>query len=43
MILPEHTATCSVDEYDQGLIKRHELTRPDKEQDRVDLILGLQL
>ena len=29
-------AACSVAEYDQGLIKRHELTRPDKEQDRVD-------
>ena len=29
-------AACSVNEYDQGLIKRHELTRPDKEQDRVD-------
>ena len=29
-------AACSVEEYDQGLIKRHELTRPDKEQDRVD-------
>lgn len=29
-------AVCSVDEYDTGSIKRHELTRPDKEQDRVD-------
>ncbi len=26
---------CSVDAYDQGTIKRHELTRPDKELDRV--------
>ena len=31
-------ALCAVDEYDRGLIKRHELTRPDKEQDRVDHI-----
>jgi uncharacterized protein (DUF1015 family) len=31
-------AACSVDEYDRGLIKKHELTRPDKEQDRVDHI-----
>jgi uncharacterized protein (DUF1015 family) len=29
-------AACSVDEYDAGTIKKHELTRPDKEQDRVD-------
>ena len=29
-------AACSVAEYDRGEIKRHELTRPDKEQDRVD-------
>ncbi|MDP6931281.1 MAG: DUF1015 family protein [Myxococcota bacterium] len=34
-------AICSVDEYDQGRIKRHELTRPDKEQDRVDHISAL--
>ena len=33
-------ATCSVSEYDAGQIKRHEFTRPDKEQDRVDHILG---
>ncbi len=32
-------AACSVEEYDGGVIKRHELTRPDKEQDRVDHIL----
>jgi len=32
---------CSTDEYDQGLIKKHELTRPDKEQDRVDHIATL--
>ena len=29
-------AVCSVEEYNTGTIKRHELTRPDKEQDRVD-------
>ena len=29
-------ATCAVKDYDSGLIKKHELTRPDKEQDRVD-------
>ena len=34
-------ALCSVDEYDRGVIKRHELTRPDKEQDRVDHIEAL--
>jgi len=33
-------ATCSVAEYDDGQIKKHEFTRPDKEQDRVDHILG---
>jgi uncharacterized protein (DUF1015 family) len=27
-------AACSVDEYDRGLIKKHEFTRPDKEDDR---------
>jgi uncharacterized protein (DUF1015 family) len=35
----EHTQVgiiggCSVDEYDRGLIAKHELTRPDKEDDR---------
>lgn len=29
-------AACSVAEYDAGAIKKHELTRPDKEQDRVE-------
>jgi len=33
-------ALCSVDAYDAGDIKKHEFTRPDKEQDRVDHILG---
>lgn len=31
-------AAFSVDEYDRGLIKKHEFTRPDKEKDRVDHI-----
>ncbi|MGC6508569.1 MAG: DUF1015 domain-containing protein [Myxococcota bacterium] len=37
-------ALCATDEYDAGLIKKHELTRPDKEQDRTDHIqtLGAQ-
>jgi uncharacterized protein (DUF1015 family) len=34
-------AACSVKEYDEGLIKKHELTRPDKEQDRVDNMTAL--
>ena len=33
-------AVCQVAEYEEGIIRRHELTRPDKEQDRVDHILG---
>lgn len=37
-------ALCATEEYDAGLIKKHELTRPDKEQDRTDHIqhLGAQ-
>ena len=34
-------AACSVAEYDGDEIKRHELTRPDKEQDRVDNMQAL--
>jgi len=34
-------ALCSVDEYDKGDIKKHEYTRPDKEQDRVDHMRAL--
>jgi uncharacterized protein (DUF1015 family) len=34
------TAVVSVDEYEKGIIRKHELTRPDKEQDRVDHILA---
>jgi len=33
-------ACVSVAEYEKGLIKRHEFTRPDKEQDRIDHILA---
>jgi uncharacterized protein (DUF1015 family) len=43
----EHTqvgvaAACSVDEYDRGLIRKHERTRPDKENDRTRHILTLR-
>ena len=39
----EHFQVClvagfSVDEYDRGLVKKHEFTRPDKEKDRVEHI-----
>jgi len=34
-------AACAVAEYDRGLIKKHELTRPDKEQDRADHVATL--
>lgn len=33
-------ALCSLDEYDCGLIKKHEKTRPDKENDRTKHILA---
>ncbi len=33
-------AAASIDEYEANIIKKHELTRPDKEQDRVDHILA---
>lgn len=33
-------AACSIDEYEDNLIKKHELTRPDKELDRVNHILA---
>jgi uncharacterized protein (DUF1015 family) len=35
------TACFSLDEYDQGLIKKHEKTRPDKEDDRTRHMLAL--
>jgi len=31
-------AAASVDEYEHNIVRKHELTRPDKEQDRVDHI-----
>ena len=31
-------ALCATEDYDRGIIKKHELTRPKKEQDRVDHI-----
>ena len=34
-------AVCSVDEYEDGTIKRHELTREDKERDRIEHIRAL--
>ena len=34
-------ACCSVDEYDEGLIKKHERTRRDKEDDRTRHLLAL--
>ena len=33
-------ACVSVAEYEQGIIKRHEFTRPDKEKDRIEHILA---
>ena len=43
----EHTQTgivagCSIDEYDSGLIKKHEKTRPDKVKDRTDHMIALR-
>ncbi len=35
-------ACCSIDEYDNGLIKKHEKTRPDKENDRTRHMLELE-
>ncbi|MDQ2747506.1 MAG: DUF1015 family protein [Acidobacteriota bacterium] len=35
-------ACCSLDEYENGLIKKHEKTRPDKVADRTAHILALQ-
>lgn len=34
--------SVSVDEYENNLIKKHELTRPDKEEDRTKLLLTLE-
>ena len=35
-------AGCSIDEYENGLIKKHEKTRPDKVEDRTAHILALK-
>lgn len=35
-------ACCAVDEYDAGLIKKHEKTRPDKVKDRTDHMIALR-
>lgn len=35
-------ACCSIDEYDNGLIKKHEKTRPDKVKDRTDHMIALR-
>ncbi len=47
LVMGEHTQTgvaacVSVDEYDAGLIRKHERTRPDKEDDRTRHILTLR-
>ena len=34
-------AVCSIDEYEQGVIKRHESTREEKERDRIEHIRAL--
>ncbi|MEP6945828.1 MAG: DUF1015 family protein [Acidobacteriota bacterium] len=34
-------ACCSIDEYDQGLIKKHEKVRPDKVEDRTGHLLAV--
>lgn len=34
-------ATCSIDEYESGIIKKHEKTRPDKVADRTEHMLTL--
>jgi uncharacterized protein (DUF1015 family) len=47
LVMGEHTQTgvaacVSVDEYDQDLIRKHERTRPDKENDRTRHVLELR-
>lgn len=47
LVMGEHTqvgvaASVSVDEYDRGLIRKHERTRPDKEDDRTRHVLTLR-
>ena len=47
LIMGEHeqiglVACCSVDEYDNDIIRKHERTRPDKEDDRTRHMLTLR-
>ncbi|MDQ1559373.1 MAG: hypothetical protein QOD32_2433 [Pyrinomonadaceae bacterium] len=47
LVMGEHVqigvaACCAVDEYDQDLIRKHERTRPDKEDDRTRHMLSLR-
>ena len=47
LVMGEHeqvgiAACCAVDEYDQDLIRKHERTRPDKEDDRTRHMLELR-
>jgi len=47
LVMDEHSqvgvaACCSVDEYDNDLIRKHERTRPDKEDDRTRHMLTLR-
>ena len=47
LIMGEHeqvglVACCAVDEYDQDMIRKHERTRPDKEDDRTRHMMVLQ-
>jgi uncharacterized protein (DUF1015 family) len=47
LIMGEHeqigiAACCSIDEYDNDLIRKHERTRPDKEDDRTRHMLALK-
>lgn len=47
LVMGEHeqigvVACCSVDEYDQEIIRKHERTRPDKEDDRTRHMLTLR-
>jgi len=47
LVMGEHeqigvAACCAVDEYDRGLVRKHERTRPDKEDDRTRHMLTLR-
>ncbi len=46
LAIGEHTQTgvvavCSIDEYENGIIKKHEKTRPDKVEDRTEHMLAV--